>query len=63
MADASPTLTSSTQYPVSIWEAIAIFAGAIFLISVGVAGLGLKTLNNAFNPKRAEAIAQSLIEY
>lgn len=63
MADASQAPTSSTQYSVSIWEAIAIFAGAIFLIGVGVAGLGLKTLNNAFNPKRAEAIAQSLIEY
>jgi hypothetical protein len=63
VANASQTPTSSIQYPVSIWEAIAIFAGAIFLIGVGVAGLGLKTLNNAFNPKRAEAIAQSLIEY
>ncbi|NJR38245.1 MAG: hypothetical protein HC781_04550 [Leptolyngbyaceae cyanobacterium CSU_1_4] len=63
MADASPIPASSTQSSVSIWEAIAIFAGAIFLISVGVVGLGLKTLNNAFDPKRAEAIAQSLIEY
>lgn len=61
MADASPT--SLTQYPVSIWEAIAIFAGAIFLVAVGVAGLGLKTLNNAFDSNRAEAIAQSLIRY
>jgi len=59
----SPPSNPTPQYSVSIWEAIAIFAGAIFLIGVGVAGLGLKTLNNAFNPKRAEAIAQSLIEY
>jgi hypothetical protein len=54
---------ATPQYSVSIWEAIAIFAGAVFLIAVGVAGLGLKTLNNAFDPRRAEAIAQSLAEY
>jgi hypothetical protein len=59
--DSAPTAT--TQYSVSIWEAIAIFAGAVFLLAVGVAGLGLKTLNNAFDPQRAEAIAQSLAEY
>lgn len=59
----STTTNATTSYSVSIWEAIAIFAGAIFLIGIGVAGLGLKTLNNAFDPKRAEAIAQSLIEY
>lgn len=33
------------------------------MVAVGVAGLGLKTLNNAFDSNRAEAIAQSLIEY
>jgi hypothetical protein len=60
MADASPT---PAQYPVSIWEAIAIFAGAMLLVAIGLAGLGLKTLNNAFDPKRAEAIAQSLVAY
>jgi hypothetical protein len=59
--DSAPS--STPQYSVSIWEAIAIFAGAIFLVAVGVAGLGLKTLNNAFDPQRAEAIAQSLAEY
>lgn len=59
----SVTSSATTLYSVSIGEAIAIFAGAIFLIGVGVAGLGLKTLNNAFDSKRAEAIAQSLIEY
>jgi hypothetical protein len=59
----SAASNATTPYSVSIWEAIAIFAGAIFLIAVGVVGLGLKTLNNAFDPKRAEAIAQSLIEY
>ena len=64
MANAnSADSNATTPHSVSIWEAIAIFAGAVFLIGVGVAGLGLKTLNNAFDPKRAEAIAQSLIEY
>jgi hypothetical protein len=63
VADVSQTPNALTHYSVSIWEAIAIFAGAIFLIAVGVAGLGLKTLNNAFDSRRAEAIAQSLVEY
>jgi hypothetical protein len=63
VADASQTPIPSTHYSVSIWEAIAIFAGAILLVAVGVAGLGLKALNNAFDPQRAEAIAQSLIDY
>jgi hypothetical protein len=63
VADASQAPSASTQYSVSIWEAIAIFAGAILLVAVGVAGLGLKALNNAFDPRRAEAIAQSLIDY
>ncbi|MCU0571162.1 MAG: hypothetical protein MUF49_31930 [Oculatellaceae cyanobacterium Prado106] len=63
MADASQTPNSSTQYAVSIWEAIAIFTGAILLVAVGVAGLGVKALNNAFDPRRAEAIAQSLVDY
>jgi len=62
VTDSSQT-PNSRSYSVSIWEAIAIFAGAIFLVAVGVAGLGLKTLNNAFDSERAEAIAQSLIEY
>jgi hypothetical protein len=63
VADASQTPNPSTQYSVSIWEAIAIFAGAILLTAIGVAGLGLKALNNAFDPRRAEAIAQSLVTY
>jgi hypothetical protein len=53
----------SPQYPVSIWEGIAIAGGAILLVAVGVAGLGVKALGNAFNPQRAEAIARSLMSY
>jgi hypothetical protein len=63
VTDASPTPSTFPQYPVSIWEAIAIFAGAILLVAVGIAGLGIKALNNAFDPDRAEAIAQSLVDY
>ncbi|NJO79565.1 MAG: hypothetical protein HC827_14310 [Cyanobacteria bacterium RM1_2_2] len=51
------------QYPVSIWEGIAILGGAILLIAAGLAGLGVKALGNAFDSQRAEAIAQSLMDY
>jgi hypothetical protein len=51
------------QYPVSIWEGIAILAGAILLIAAGLAGLGVKALGNAFDAQRAEAIARSLMDY
>ncbi|MBD3881104.1 hypothetical protein IFO70_04995 [Phormidium tenue FACHB-886] len=51
------------QYRVSIWEGIAIAAGAVLLVVVGVAGLGIKALNNAFDPQRAEAIAHSMADY
>lgn len=54
---------SSIQYRVSIWEGIAIFAGAILLVAIGLVGLGIKAMNNAFDPKRAEAIAHSMISY
>ncbi|HEY9657042.1 MAG TPA: hypothetical protein V6C65_01160 [Allocoleopsis sp.] len=54
---------SPLEYPVSIWETIGIAAGAIFLVAVGLMGLGVKALNNAFNPQRAEAIAHSIISY
>jgi hypothetical protein len=51
------------QHPVSIWEGMAITAGAILLIVAGLAGLGVKALGNAFDSQRAEAIARSLMEY
>lgn len=52
-----------TQYRVSPWEVIAVLGGAVFLVAVGVAGLGIKATNNAFDPNRAEAIAQSMMRY
>jgi len=52
-----------TQYPVSIWEGIAIASGAVLLVITGVAGLGYKMVRNAFAPKRAEAIAYNLMDY
>ena len=48
---------------VTIWETIAIVAGAAFLVAIGLAGLGVKAINNAFEPERAEAIARSIITY
>ncbi len=51
------------QYPVKVWEVILIVMGAMGLISVGLAGLVMKALNNAFDSTRAEVIAQSLIDY
>jgi hypothetical protein len=59
-APASPCIP---QYRVSIWEGIAIAAGAVVIVGVGVAGLGVKALNNAFNPQRAEAIAHSMADF
>lgn len=53
----------ASQYPVSIWETIGITIGAVFLVAIGLAGLGVKALNNAFYPDRAEAIARSIITY
>lgn len=51
------------QYRVSIWEGIAIAAGAVLIVVVGLAGLGVKALNNAFDPQRAEAIAHSMADF
>ncbi len=48
---------------VSLWEIIAITIGAGLLVAAGLLGLGVKALGNAFNPERAEAIAQSLMRY
>jgi hypothetical protein len=54
---------SQVPYKVSIWEGLAVVGGAMLIIATGLAGLGLKALGNAFNPQRAEAIAQSVIGY
>ncbi len=62
MNDQSST-SEIPQYSVSVWEVILIAIGALILIGLGLFGLGVKVLNNAFNPLRAEKIAHSLIEY
>jgi hypothetical protein len=51
------------RYSVSLWEGALIVMGAIGLVGVALAGLGVKVLSNAFDPIRAEAIARSLIDY
>jgi hypothetical protein len=51
------------EYSVTPWEVILIIVGAIAVIGTGLLGLGLKALNNAFNPERADAIARTLIDY
>ncbi|GAB4377945.1 MAG: hypothetical protein Kow00121_28790 [Elainellaceae cyanobacterium] len=58
-----PSSASSLQYSVSVWETISIIVGALLLIAVGLAGLGVKALNNAFDPQRAEDIARSMLLY
>lgn len=54
---------SIPAYPVSIWEGVAVATGAVLLVITGLLGLGVKALNNAFNPERAEATAHSLMDY
>jgi hypothetical protein len=52
-----------TQYPVSVWEGIAIASSGVLLVIGALTGLGFKIIRNAFAPQRAEAIAYSLIDY
>ncbi len=52
-----------TQLPVTIWETIAIAAGAMLLVIIGLAGLMYKFFNNAADPQRASLIAHSLMDY
>ena len=64
MTDSTPATDDvSPQYRVSVWEAIAITTGAVLLVVIGLAGLGVKALGNAFDPRRAEAIARSVATY
>ncbi|WP_416676188.1 hypothetical protein [Egbenema bharatensis] len=57
------SLQPPEDYPVTLWETIGIIMGAIVLVVIGVAGLGVKAVQNAYEPERAEAIAHSLITY
>jgi len=54
---------SKPQLPVTIWETIAIAAGGVLLIAIGLAGLMYKFFSNAADPQRATIIARSLIDY
>ncbi|MCU0523992.1 MAG: hypothetical protein MUF72_04110 [Elainella sp. Prado103] len=51
------------EHEVSVWEGIAITGGAVLIVAAGLIGLGVKALGNAFDADRAEAIAQSLMNY
>lgn len=51
------------QYHVSVWEGIAIAAGALFLVVAGLGGLGNKAARNATDSDRAVAIAHSIMDY
>ena len=55
--------SSIPHYPVRLLEAVLITLGAIAIVGTGLVGLGIKILDNAFDPKRSEAIARSLIAY
>lgn len=61
--DNSQVNSEISRYPVRVGEVILIVMGAIALIGAACFGLGIKVLNNAFNPSRAEAIAKSLLDY
>jgi hypothetical protein len=51
------------QFSVTIWETIAIAAGGVLLVAIGLAGLMYKFFSNAADPQRATIIAQSLADY
>lgn len=42
---------------------VMLIGGAIALVTTGIIGLGMKAYNNALDPKRAEAVAKSIIDY
>jgi hypothetical protein len=51
------------QYPVSLWEGLAITTGAVLLGLLAAAGIFLKFINQAVDPQRVLAIANSLADY
>jgi hypothetical protein len=61
--DRNTPFATPTQYTVTVWETIGILTGAVFLVVAGLAGLGIKAINNIYEPERAEAIARSMITY
>lgn len=56
-------LTTNQEYRVRLWDWVTIIGGAIALVTTGILGLGIKAYNNALDPKRAEAVAKSIIDY
>jgi hypothetical protein len=54
---------SKSQLTVTVWETIAIVAGAVLLVAIGLVGLMYKFFSNAADPRRASVIASSLMEY
>jgi hypothetical protein len=58
-----PNENQIPDYPVRLGEFIGITLGAVAIIGAGFFGLGLRLLNNAFNPDRAEAIAKTIVDY
>ncbi|MFQ3617700.1 MAG: hypothetical protein SNJ57_16125 [Cyanobacteriota bacterium] len=55
--------TSPTVYRMSLREGGAIALGGLLVIVGGIVGLGDKAIRNATDPARAEAIAQSIMNY
>lgn len=63
MDERNDTATSNSVYTVSVWEIIAVALGAMLLVAAGLTGLGIKFIRNAFDPRRAEAIALRQMSY
>ncbi len=53
----------TTKYPMSVWEVVAVIGSAILILAAGGLRLGIKFANNASNPKRAEIVAKSIMDY
>ncbi len=59
----TPDPQPKPQFQVTIWETIAIAAGGVLLVAIGLAGLMYKFFSNAADPQRATVIARSLVDY
>lgn len=63
MTETSDNQANSSTLSVTVWETIAIVAGAVLLVAIGLVGLMYKFFSNAADPQRAAVIANSLMEY
>jgi DNA-binding NarL/FixJ family response regulator len=59
----SNSFSEIPQYRVSRWETLAIATGAVLLATIGAISIGVKFINNAFTPERAEAMANYILDY